>query len=823
MARIVSIDGERRRSLEQGWTFLIDESGAWSDPRSIPSAAEWRPAAVPGTLAKALLGESRAYGELPALDRTDVWYRTSFANETPADLIFHGLASVADVFLDGALALSTDNMFVAETIESVPPGTHDLHIRFRSIEREIGGKSGRARWRPRMIVPSGLRYIRTTALGRLPGFAPPTPPLGPFRAVEVVEHGPLRVCHAELRGSVSGGEASIRVALDVSGASPHEATLFCGGHSAPFERLCETKLVAKLLLRDCGLWQPHTHGEPRLYDVGAEIGGVSVDLGRTGFRDVKVDRGADGSGFSISVNGAPLFCRGAVWTCADAITLDGSRAACEPLLLAMRDAGMNMVRVPGITLYESDDFYSLCDELGIMVWQDFAFANFDYPVEDPAFRASVEREAARFLSRVETSPALTVMCGGSEVYQQASMLGLAEAKWRSPLFDEILPRITHEHRPDVIYVENSPSGGVLPFHAESGVSHYYGVGAYRRNLDDARRANVRFASECLGFSCVPETVSLTRDFGTAPLSSPLWQSRTPRDMGAMQTFGDVTEHYMRLLYGCDPEALGESDSERYLDIARAAVAETMEATIGEWRRAGSITRGAIVWLLKDPWPSPGWGVIDAHGEPKSAYYALKRAFAPVQILLTDEGVNGLFVHLVNERAQGFEGEVALTCYRDGRTPVMRATRRVSVEPRSAAVIRDVEFWGAFFDTALAYNFGPPSHDATVASLRSLDQTETLAEAFHFPLGRSPERSSLGLRADVERHGADYTLVLTTDVLAQSVKIEDLAFRPADNWFHLAPGASKRIRLSPRAPGPRHPRGVVTALNGESVFYEWKAG
>ena len=96
---------------------------------------------------------------------------------------------------------------------------------------------------------------------------------------------------------------------------------------------------------------------------------------------------------------------------------------------------------------------------------------------------------------------------------------------------------------------------------------------------------------------------------------------------------------------------------------------------------------------------------------------------------------------------------------------MRATRRVTLKPRSAAVIRDVEFWGAFFDTALAYNFGPPSHDASVASLRSPDETVTHGEAFHFPLGRSVERSSLGLRAVVERHGAGYDLLLTSDVLA----------------------------------------------------------
>jgi beta-mannosidase len=819
LARILSIEGERRRKLEDGWSFVIDEGGVWSHPDSIPGSALWRKTRVPGTIANALLEEGASYDDLPLLDSIDCWYRVSFLNEAPADLVFHGLATLAEVFLDGALTLSTASMFLVETITSIAPGRHDLHIRFRSVEREIESKIGRARWRPRMIVPSGLRHLRTTALGRLPGFAPPTPPLGPYRAVELIESGSLRISEASVRSSVEGVDVTLLVTLDVATPSLACPTLFCAGRTITFERQSETRLVADLFLPNCALWLPHTHGEPHLHAIRAEINGVAVDLGRTGFRKLRVDRGADGSDFAIAVNDTPVFCRGAVWTSADAHTLDGSRDACEPLLVAMRDASMNMVRVPGIALYESDDFYALCDELGLMIWQDFAFSNFDYPIDNREFRASVAREAAQFLSRVETSPALTTTCGGSEVYQQASMLGLAESKWRSPLFEEILPRATQKQRPDVIYVENSPSGGYLPFHADSGVSHYYGVGAYRRPFNDARYANVRFASECLGFSCVPEKISLARDFGTTPLSSPLWMSRIPRDMGAMQTFADVTEHYMRRLYGCEPEHLRENDPERYLDIARACVAETMAEIIGEWRRVGSGTRGALVWFLKDLWSSPGWGVIDANGEPKSAYYALKRAFRPVQIFLIDEGVNGLHLHLVNDSPENIEGEASLFCYRNGRTVVMRAMRNAAIPPRSAIVIRDVEFWGCFFDTTLAYNFGPPSHDATVASFRRMDKTEPCIEAFHFPLGRRIERAALSLDATVEFDGTNFDLLLTTTALAQSLCIEDASFRPADNWFHLAPGAHKRVRLTPRTKEAKRPHGVIRALNGENVSYE----
>lgn len=813
----VIVEGERRRRLDASWFFTIDEAGEWTEPSAIPAAARWRAARVPGTLAQALIAEGASYDDLPRLDALDVWYKASFVNSAPAELRLHGLASLADVYLDGRLALRSDNMFHAHMIALETPGAHDLHIRFRSVEREIATKSGRARWRPRMIAPAGLRHIRTTALGRLPGFAPPAPPVGPWREIELIEHGALRLIDADIRPIVRERRASLRVALELASDASAPARLSCGDVETRFERVSDTRIVAELSLPDARLWTPHTHGEPHLYDVRAQVGDRHIDLGRTGFRDIGVDRGAEGADFALRVNDIPVFCRGACWTTADPVSLAGETADCAPLLHAMREAGMNMVRVPGVTLYEGDDFYALCDDIGILVWQDFAFANFDYPIRDAAFRASVEREATQFLARTRASPSLAVLCGGSEVYQQASMLGLAEAKWRSPLFDEILPGLVREWRPDTIYVENSPSGGLLPFHVDKGVAHYYGVGAYRRSIEDARRADVRFASECLGFANIAEDASLRRDFGDEPLASKLFAARVARDMGATQTFGDVTEHYMRLLYNCDPAALRESDPQLYLDIARASVAETMEAVIGEWRRGGSTTHGAIVWFLKDMWPGAGWGVLDSHGDPKSAYHAVKRAFRPLSLILTDEGVNGLFVHLRNDGAERIEGEISLACFRDGRTPVMKASRDVSVEPHGVATLRDAEFWDGFFDTALAYNFGPPSHDLTVARFVGARDGATV-EAFHFPLGRSAKKSQLGLRATIEQDESGFVIVLMTDAAAQSVTIEDEAYLPTENWLHLAPGASRRIRLLARSADARRPTGTVRALNGETIRY-----
>ncbi len=752
------------------------------------------------------------------LDEREVWYRCDFEASGAHCIAFGGLATIADIFLDGKQIATSRSMFVPVTCDVHLTGRHRLELRFRALTPFLESKAPRARWRPRMIQPAGLRNVRTTALGRMPGFAPPAPPVGPWREIALVSHGPLRVVRADVKARLDGTTGILDVRIETEGARAGKATLTCAGRTTDLRETHPNSFEATLRIADVAPWWPHTHGEANLYEVTTQIGDTRIDLGRTGFRNIEVDRGSDGRGFGLVVNGMPIFCRGAVWTPADPIGLDSSRKTLLPLLLRARDAGMNMLRVGGTFVYESDAFFEVCDELGILVWHDFQFANFDYPIGDADFRTSVEEEGRAFLDRTQASPALAVLCGGSEVYQQAAMMGVPEKSWRSPLFADILPAITREMRPDCVYVENSPSGGALPFHANAGVSHYYGVGAYRRPLEDARRAEVRFASECLGFANVPDAVSVKHDFGAAPLSNPLWNARIPRDWGASQDFEEVRDHYVAALYAVDPRELRANNPGAYLNFGRAAIAEVMEATFAEWRRAGSPTRGGLVWFFKDLWPSSGWGVLDWRGTPKSAWYALRRAFRSIQLVVSDEGVNGLMVHLINESAGPVEAIVTLECLKDGAVSVMRSEKHIAIPPRSTVAIPDIEFWGAFFDTTYAYRFGPPAHDVTIARLRNT-AGEVLAEAFLFPLGRAALPPAGPIEVHLDRDVAGWFLRLATSRFAQSVRIEDTGYLPDDDWFHIAPGGEKVVRLAPRNNDRSEPpSGVVVPLFAEPVAY-----
>ncbi|CAD5253406.1 Beta-mannosidase [Bosea sp. 62] len=816
MARIVARSGERTLPLA-GWSWLATPADAATTPADLPEGGDWQEAAVPGTVA----GTLRSLGRLDdisanAIGQQDHWYRTRLTEALDGRLRFEGLATVTEIWVGGIRQADSASMFAAVEIAANCPAGTEIALCFRALAPKLATAPRRSRWRPAMIQPNGLRWFRTSALGSMPGWCPPGLPTGPYRPVLRIESemNAPQIDAVDLRTRYDRQTGTVALSLTFAANSqmPRSAIMRCAGSEAPLHSGGGSQLAGTLSLPGIVPWFPHTHGEPALHDLTLMLDGETIDLGRVGFRSLEVDRGDDGEGFGLIVNGVPVFCRGACWSNADVTTLAGGRAAYEPWLRLAREAGMNMIRLPGVMTYEDDAFFALCDELGIMVWQEMMLANFDYPQGDAGFRAAIAAEAEALLSRTQGSPSLAVLCGGSEVFQQSAMLGAPPEAWSGPVFDEILPEAVAALRPDIAYVPNSPSGGPLPFVADKGVTHYYGVGAYMRGFDDARRANVRFAAESLAFANVPEEVSLRGGKPPAITHHPDWKRAVPRDAGASWDFEDVRDHYLERLYGLEPARLRREDPERYFALSRATVAEVMEETFAEWRRPASPTSGALVWLLQDLQPGAGWGVIASDGEPKSAWHGLARAFRPVQLALTDEGVNGLGLHVLNERPEPLAATVELTCWRAGEVEVIKAKRDVALAPRAAVTLSAFELIGRFFDIAYAYRFGPPGHDVTSAVLRDAASDAVLAEAFHFPLGRGHERHHCGLIAQLEREGDDWSLALSTRRLAQSVEIVDAGWRPERSWFHLAPGEPRRIRLHRRAGATGEPSGEVRAVN-----------
>ncbi len=805
--RLAGISAEETL-LGEGWTLVLTAPGEWETPADVSLSAAFIPAMVPGTVAEALEKAGLFDRERPEpLNDRDAWYFCRLVDAAPGDSVLRlaGLATLCEVFLNGVILLSSESMFESHDLPVTLLGGDELGLCFRALAPRLAEAGPRARWRPQMIVPQGLRTVRTTLLGHMPGWCPEIHAVGPWRPISLLRSGPVVIRDLVLRPELSeSGEGILHVSLSVEGKAG-AIVLSCAGVEQSLASDGAGHWAVTLTIPAVRPWWPNSHGTADLHDVALVIDGTVHAAGRTGFRRIEVDRGADGRDFALVVNGERIFCRGAVWTSTDIVRLPGDRAAYEPWLRLAAEAGMNMVRIGGTMAYETPEFFRLCDELGILVWQDMMFANFDYPKSDKAFHAHVEREAAGFLDAISLSPSLAVICGGSEMYQQAAMMGLPERFWLNPVTEEILSAVAEARRPDVPYVANSPVGGAMPFSPDTGVTHYYGVGAYLRPLDDARRANVRFAAESLAFAHVPQQRTLDAHLPAPAVHSPQWKARVPRDRSASWDFEDVRDHYLRELYGFDPARLRREAPEVYLDLSRATTGEVVEATYGEWRRTGSSCNGALVWTLQDLLPGPGWGVIDSTGEPKPVWYAMRRAFRPVQVLMTDEGTNGLAVHVINETAAPLALELEVSALRDGRQVVVSGRRELTLDARSSQEIACTDLFGAFFDTTYAFRFGPPSHDVTVARLRSLVSDPKIpgaiqAEAFHFPLGRARAFHAPGIVAAVVFEDGAWFVDLDCERFAQSVHIEAEGFRAEDDWFHLAPGSPRRVKLIPREAG-----------------------
>jgi beta-mannosidase len=812
----------RLTPLEAPWELARTPPGAVGSPGALAGfATTWHPARVPGTVAACLHADLDAPGDY---DAHDWFYRTTFARPgagTRHRLRFDGLATLAQAWLNGTEILVSRNMFRGASVDvtALLRDHNELVIAFRSLDAALAARRPRPRWKTRLVENQNLRWARTTLLGRMPGWSPPVAAVGPWApiALESAEH--VDVADFSLRAWAEGttGRVQVEAAVEALAGTLQGARLRVGDslHALAIEH---GRVRGDLRIEDAPLWWPHTHGIAQRVACQLELeadGHLFVhDCVPIGFKSVALDTAGDSVRFVV--NGVPVFCRGAVWTTADILALRAGPERLRPILEAVRDSGANMLRIGGTMAYESDDFYALCDELGILVWQDFMFANMDYPAGDAAFRAEVEAEAAHQLRRLAPHPCIAAYCGGSEIAQQAAMLGLAPSEWCNELFAEALPRAVARHHPDIPYFPSTPRGGALPMQVASGISHYYGVGAYRRPLADARGARVKFATECLGFSNVPADGTLAKLGGgdIPPPHHPRWKARVPRDNGSGYDFEDVRDHYLRELFALDPVALRAADPARYRAISRVVSGEVMQRTYSEWRAPASGCGGALVWFYRDLAPGAGFGLTDSDGIPKAAWWYLRRAWAPRALRITDEGLDGLALHVINESAEALDALVEIEMLQQGRASATRGEAAVRVAPRGGLTLPGDALFGHFTDSTNAYRFGPPKHDVAVARLVDRATGATLAEDFHFPAGLDLARQPAPrVEASAEWISeSEVRVALSTDVFLQSVSAECEGFTPRDNHFHLAPGRAKTITFTAAGPVPPAFKAHFEALN-----------
>ncbi|MGA5249062.1 glycoside hydrolase family 2 protein [Streptomyces pseudogriseolus] len=497
--------------------------------------------------------------------------------------------------------------------------------------------------------------------------------------------------------TVADGAGVVELAVDVErteGGAPLDVEASVGGVRAR-ARFEGTAGTVRLRVPDVRLWWPRGYGEQPLYEVELTLfdgeGAVDSWRRRTGFRTVELDTSPDahGTGFTLVVNGERLFARGVNWIPDDAFPSRITRDRYRRRLEQAAAAGVDLVRVWGGGIYESEDFYDACDELGLLVWQDFPFACAAYPEEQP-LRGEVEAEARENVVRLMPHPSLVLWNGNNENQWGFRDWGwepaLAGDSWGEGYYLGLLPRVVAESDPTRPYTAGSPWSGSWLRHPNDpahGTHHSWEVWN-RRDYADYRLDVPRFVAE-FGWQAPPAYATLRRALPGEELAadSPgvLHHQKAADGNGKLER--GLARHF----------AVPEGDFDRWHYLTQLNQVRAVAAGIEHWRSHWPVCAGSVVWQLNDCWPVTSWSAIDGDGREKPLYHELRRLYADRLLTVRTDGDGDasagrgggrrLVVAAVNQAAEEWRTVLRL------RRTAVDGRVLAEAEPRCAADARTV--------------------------------------------------------------------------------------------------------------------------------------
>ncbi|MBB6053995.1 glycoside hydrolase family 2 protein [Armatimonas rosea] len=822
--------------LDSGWELAERRAAEDLLPPYNEPEKLWLPATVPGHVHTDLVRAgviSDPFGRLAEwgarwVDESNWTYRTSFfvdaerlaARGTDGKhfLHFHGLDTLARVFLNGRYLGQADNYHRAwrfDVSEQLREGENELRVEFDSALR--AGQE-----RAKAYIGEGKSDRGTTTYFNFPPRAFVRKPQYMFgwdwgpELVSCGIHGPvelLTVAVAEIlhwkldykfiSNSVVDIDFAITLRKYDSQPLTVKAVIFASGDTTPSTVLegPAGEYTVPLHIRSfvTERWNPHgVEGPRKRHLLNLRLLSISDDpheepepihriAASIGFRELELVREKDAAGesFLFKVNGQPLFIKGANWIPDHSLPTTITKSRLRQRLTAARDAGFNMLRVWGGGLYESQDFYSLCDELGILVWQDFAFACATYPDDDPLFVESVRAEAIANIRRLRHHPSLALWCGGNENVElhQGRWSGAAQATkfYGERLILETLPGVLEHENPQVPYWPNSPYGGTDCRDETMGDSHYWNVWHSKEpgsngDWTNYEKCDTRFSSE-FGFAAPAGLTTWQRSLAPDELSvrslASRWHDKTRK--GYETYLGFIQMHF--------PEPQCFSDLVYYGQCNQALA---FSFGIEHWRRRKGHCWGTLFWQLNDCWPTHSWSVIDSGGEPKLAYYAIKRAYAPILLSLRRVG-RVIESHLVNDTLVPLTGQLRLDLLTFEGEAVSMAEQRVTVSANAAS--------GALLTLPIPSFIADAGSDVFVHATFT---PESGLAAESFLLLAEPKDLRLA-DPGLQTHVAAHAITVQAKRFAAFVTLhfEGVSVQPklSDNGFFLAPGQARTIAVS----------------------------
>ncbi len=769
---------------------------------------KWYDATVPGCIHTDLL-KNKLIGKpffrtnekkLQWIENEDWEYKTifnvdkAFLNHSNIELVFKGLDTYAKIYLNDSLILNTDNMFREWNLDCknlIKEGENSLRICFLSAVKENKRKSKKISYR----LPDIRAFTRKAPYQFGWDWGPRFVTSGIWRPVYLQAWNNAKIKDIQIiQNKISKDNADISAIFEiqsnkkqkafVSVTNKRNSKIFVNKEVELIKSVNNIKLDFNI--EHPKLWWTNGLGEPYLYDLK-----VMLKIGKTfdeksikiGIRTIEIVQEKDsvGKSFYLKLNGVPVFMKGANYIPQDNFLNRVKNKRYEKLIKNAAEANMNMLRVWGGGIYENDIFYDLCDENGILIWQDFMFACTMYP-GDKAFLENVKQEAIQNVKRLKNHPCLALWCGNNEIasawqdwgWQKAMNYSKEDSTeiWNNYLkiFDDILPKIVNEYDPKSFYWQSSPSIGWG--HIESnyeGDSHYWGVWWGKEPFEMYKKKVARFMSE-YGFQSFPEfktikTFSIPEDWN---VNSEVMLSHQKHPIG-----NQLIKQYLQRYYQMP------KNFKSFLYLSQLLQAEGVKIAIEAHRRAKPYCMGTLYWQLNDCWPVTSWSSIDYYGRWKALHYFVKKDYNDILVSPNlDNGV--LYVYIISDKLVPVKANLILNLIDFDGNVLWNKEIKVNVQSNSSNL---------YFQTNLKKFLKNFDRKKIAFQTKVLINKKTLSKNILYFL--YPKNLSLPIPhiyKQIYENKNGYVIKFKTDKLAKNVylSVNNVTGFFSDNYFDLFP-------------------------------------